>query len=133
MGNTINSNPAVPPPPPATPSSIGDKLMASLEKIVDGLVLLRITTVIGEVSNGNIQESANGLQATFDAKPTDVSCTTINMLLGNCTTVRSQKFADNEVYAKLHQDDVAVGRTVRAETIDLVLKGIEAAGAMTKL
>jgi hypothetical protein len=118
--------------PPATIETIGQKLLDSLGKLADGLVNLRVTTAIGAVTASSLTDIANQTQVTFTGEAKEVASTTINMLLGDCTSVWSQGFVDQQPYAQLHKDAVADARAIRTETINMIGKGLEVVWSMRK-
>jgi hypothetical protein len=109
----------------------GDTLLAKLQQILEKIETLRVTTVIGTISEGQITVTDNGMKVSFNATPNDVACTTIDMVLGDITNVRSQAFTDPD-YAKLHEDNLAFARAVRGETMDIIMKGLAAVEAFFK-
>ena len=110
---------------------LGGTLLAKLQAVLEQIETLRVTTVIGAVTNGQISEDGEGLKVTFTAAPTDIACTTINMVLGDINGVRSQAFTD-PAYAKLHEDNLAFARAVRGETMEILTKGLAAVEAFFK-
>jgi metal-sulfur cluster biosynthetic enzyme len=110
---------------------LGATLLAKLQAVLEKIETLRVTTVIGTVTNGQIGEDEKGLKVTFTATPTDTACTTIDMVLGDITSVRSQAFTDAN-YAKLHEDNLAFARAVRGETMEILTKGLAAVEAFFK-
>ena len=113
-------------------TTIGGTLLKRMETIVDKILILGITTVIGDVTDGEVTNEDGHLKVKFSVNPQQVACTTINMALGDLTTVYSPQFADNAAYAKLHSDNLAIARGVRSDTMDLLLKGVEAVKALAK-
>jgi hypothetical protein len=107
-------------------------LLDSLGKLADNLITLRVTTAIGAVTASNITEVDEKTTIGFQVEAKEVASTSINMLLGDCNTVLSQGFADNQSYAQIHNAAVATARAVRTDTIDMIGKGIEAVRAMGK-
>jgi len=114
-------------------STIGGTLLNRLATIAEKILILRTTTVIGDVTNGTVTDNDGHLKVNFSVNPQQVACTTINMALGDLTTVYSPQFADNAAYAKLHSDNLAIARGVRSDTMDLLLKAVEAVKALAKL
>jgi hypothetical protein len=103
---------------------LGATLLAKLQAVLEKIETLRVTTVIGTVTNGQISEDEKGLKVTFTATPTD-------MVLGDITSVRSQAFTDAN-YAKLHEDNLAFAQAVRGETMEILTKGLAAVEAFFK-
>ncbi len=125
--------PVQPLPTPTTAPQIGGKLLEKLQALVDKIEILRVTTVIGTITNGQVIPTPDGLlKVSYNAAPNEVACTTINMALGDVNNVRSQAFADNAAYAKLHDDNLALARAVRSETMDIIMKGLAAVEALFK-
>jgi hypothetical protein len=112
--------------PPATAESIGQKLRDNLGKFADNIVLLRVTTAIGAVTASKLDDIDSQTQVTFTGEAKEIASTTINMVLGDCTTVYSDGFLTNKDYAQLHKDALADARAIRADTIGMIAKALEA-------
>ncbi len=120
-----------PNPAPAEPTAV-ERLIARLEAMAEQVATLRVTSTIGPISDGKITESSGVLTVSFQSTPKEVACTTIDTVLGNITTTRTQEFADNLAYAKLHDDSLLMARAVRSETIQTITKLLEALKAAGK-
>ncbi len=109
--------PGVPAPaPPKGPdrSDFMSKIVAALESAVT----LRITTVVGPVTLKNINDfDAKTEFALPDGQATECAATSINLIAGDVTEVRTAKFVEDPVYAKLHSDNVETARGVIASNI----------------
>ncbi len=94
-----------------------------LAKIVDTLVTLRVTTIIGaaRVDPASAVAIGSATTVTIDANADQiVASTAINMALGDMTQVLHPDFETKPDLAKLHQDAIATARAVRAETVAIL-------------
>ncbi|MEO8714193.1 MAG: hypothetical protein ABI369_04190 [Acetobacteraceae bacterium] len=107
---------------PLSPSLVSTA-MTALEGLVDKLLELRVTTIIGAAHADATKAVNRGTETeiTLDAGASQiVASTTINMALGDCTQLLDPAFVEKPEYAKLHQDAVALARTIRAETVAIL-------------
>ena len=107
----------------ALPPTLIQKATAKLEQLVDDIVLLRVTTVIGAAHVDAASAANRGAETAItldEDKPQLVASTTINMLVGDFTQVIDPVFMDKPEYMKLHADAIATARAIRAETMSLL-------------
>lgn len=112
----------MPDPQPLAPTLV-TKAGRMLENLVDKLLELRVTTVIGSAHADTTTAVNRGAETaiTLDTGAAQlVASTTINMALGDCTQLLDPAFVEKPEYAKLHQDAVALARTIRAETVAIL-------------
>ncbi len=109
--------------PQPLPPTLIQKAADRLERLVDDIVLLRVTTIIGaaHVDAGSATDRQAETAITLDAdKPQLVASTTINMLIGDFTQVIDPAFMEKPEYMKLHADAIVTARAIRAETMSLL-------------
>ena len=111
---------AVPTTPPAAPLNLADNALDRLRKMVDGLLTLRVTTVIGTVAAVKITDIDTPSQITLSGPADEVASSSINMLLGDCSTVMTKGFVENPAYAQLHKEAQDQARAVRKETMEML-------------
>lgn len=111
---------AASPTPPTTPPTLADNALDRLRKMVDGLLTLRVTTVIGTVAAVKITDIDTPSQITLSGPADEVASSSINMLLGDCSTVMTKGFVENPAYAQLHKDSLDQARAVRKETMEML-------------
>lgn len=119
---------AVQPVPAAIQPAAEQKptLLERIGKAVENLVVLRVTTVIGTVSATGADQFDQITGLNLAPEGQQVSCTSINMLLGDCSLILSPNFVDNPAYKQLHDDSVKQALDVREQTIDLLKQAFEA-------
>ncbi len=110
----------VPTTPPAGPVDLADTALDRLRKMVDGLLTLRVTTVIGTVAAVKITDIDTPSQITLSGPAEEVASSSINMLLGDCSTVMTKGFVENPAYAQLHKEAQDQARAVRKETMEML-------------
>lgn len=115
---------AIEPLEPA-PSARKPTLTERIEKTLENLVVLRVTTVVGTVTatGADAFDQVTGLTLAPDGQ--QVSCTSINMVLGDCSLILTPSFVDNPAYKQLHDDAVKQALAVRQQTMDLLKQAVE--------
>ncbi len=106
--------------------SLLDKAYHQLGSIIDEIIILRVTTVVGTVTADNV---ADPLQRTkINVEPTGqlVAHTAVNTALGDANLVFSKGFLDDEALTKLHNDALQQSRAIRKDSMDMLRSAIEA-------
>ena len=115
---------AVPIPPRVADQPEG--ILERIEKAVENLVVLRVTTVVGTVNARGADDFDQVTGLTLAQGDQQVCSTSINMLLGDCSLILSQVFVDNAAYKQLHADAVTQAKEVRQQTITLLKEAFDA-------
>ena len=100
-----------------------EKAEAMLERVIDKVVTLRVTTVIAAAHTVGDTAVNRDTQTAIQIDPgiaQVVASTTIDMALGDYTEVIDPQFIEKAEYAKLHQDALALARTIRSETVAIL-------------
>lgn len=100
--------------PDSTVVTIGAKIAQAIENVMT----LRVTTIVGaiEVTSLDDTNAKTGFKFPNNAAP-DCATTSINLLEGDITQVRTEKFATDPVYAKIHDDALAAARQIVADNL----------------
>lgn len=104
---------------------IGQKLLAALEKIADGILMLRVNTVVGTIGPSTVSTQDDKITVNIATQVQEAASTAVNMLDGDCNAVFSKGFLDNPAYVDLHKQSVADARAIRADTMALIERGVE--------
>ena len=118
--------------PPASQSLPNDSRSASLlakafeqlEKAVEKIVILRVTTVMGTVTTKGAGDPMSDTEVTVDPAGQLVAYTAINTALGDANVVISKGFLEDEALNKLHTQALADARAIRKESIDMLRSAI---------
>jgi hypothetical protein len=106
-----------------------DEFRAKIIRALENIVTLRVTTVVGPVKIKNLDDFNAVTEVVLpDDKVLEVASTAINLVLGDITQVRTEKFAQDPAYAKLHDDALVAARSIIADnlaTLKEVLVGLE--------
>ena len=116
----------MPIPPRIAETSWEEFWNGRLEKAVENLVVLRVTTVVGTVNAKGADDFDQVTGLTLAQGDQQVCSTSINMLLGDCSLILSQVFVDNAAYKQLHADAVTQAKEVRQQTITLLKEAFDA-------
>jgi hypothetical protein len=106
-------------------ASILSKAYAQLEKLVDNIVVLRVTTVVGTVTTTNATDPSTPTSITIAPADQLVAHTAVNTALGDANIVMSKGFLDNEALSKLHTQALADARAIREESTDMLRSAIQ--------
>jgi hypothetical protein len=115
-------------PPPAgnsPTSSILQKAYAQLEKLVENIVSLRVTTVVGTVTAADVADPSMPTRITIDPAGQLVAHSAINTALGDANIVMSKGFLEDEALNKLHAQALADSRAIRKESVDMLRSAID--------
>ena len=107
-------------------STILTKAYDALGKIVDEIVILRVTTVIGTVIAEGAGDPSQQTKITVAPDGQLVAHTAINTALGDANIVMSKGFIDDDALNKLHAQSLADSRAIRKESMDLLHSAIQA-------
>jgi hypothetical protein len=110
---------------PVATHPIGQKLLAALEKIADGILMLRVNTVIGTIGPSTVSTQDDKITVNIATQVQEAASTAMNMLDGDCNAVFSKGFLDSPTYVDLHKQSVADARAIRADTMALIERGVE--------
>ena len=125
-GGTGASAPVpVAPAPIVQPPGQDLTLMQRIERALENLVVLRVTTVVGNVTATGADQfnQITGLKIAPDDQ--QVASTSINMLLGDSSLILSPSFVDNAAYKALHSEAVTQALSIRKQTVDLLKDAYE--------
>jgi hypothetical protein len=106
-------------------STILTKAYDALGKIIDEIVILRVTTVIGTVTVENAGDPSQQTKITVDPANQLVAHTAINTALGDADIVMSKGFIDDDALNKLHTQALADSRAIRKDSMDLLHSAIQ--------
>jgi hypothetical protein len=120
MGDTI-----APPPANNPTSSILEKAYAQLAKVVDNIVVLRVTTVVGAVTAQDATDPSTPTRIAIDPVGQLVAHAAINTALGDANIVMSKGFLENETLSKLYSQALTDSRAIRKESADMLRSAIE--------
>jgi hypothetical protein len=97
----------------ANTKTISEKIATAIEKVMT----LRITTVVGLVTATNAIDGHMGLDIQLPAGPHECATTTVDLLQGDITQIRTEKFISDPAYAKMHDDALTAGRQIVADNL----------------
>ena len=101
-------------------------LAGRLEQAVANLVILRVTTVVGTITAEQADQLHQVTALTLNPAGQQVASTSVNMLLGDCSTLLAPIFVENAVYKDLHAAGLAKALEIRGQTIGLLKEAYEA-------
>jgi hypothetical protein len=104
--------------PDATVASIGAKLASAIENVLT----LRVTTIVGAIQVTDFDNTTDKAKIAFIAPgantpATECATTSINLLAGDITQVRTEKFVTDPVYAKIHDDALTAARSIVSDNL----------------
>jgi hypothetical protein len=105
----------------------GDQLSDKILKAVMGIVVLKVTTMVG-TPKPPVTGADGATTIELDGAPQKVGSTVINTVLGDSTTIYSPDFAADATLMAAHKDAVEAAHKVRSDTIDIlktILKDFE--------
>jgi hypothetical protein len=112
---------------PVMSRPIGQRLVDALGKIADGITTLRVYTVIGAVDGKSAITIADGKVTMNVGEGVQEAASTItNMLDGDCSAVFTKGFIDNPAYIAMHKQSVIDALAIRANTVEMLEKGVAA-------
>jgi len=116
--------------PDPTPSndanqSLLQKAYDQLGKIIDDIVILRVTTVVGTVSAANVTDPMQPTTITIEPGGQLVAHSAINTALGDAGLVFSKGFLDDATLTKIHNDALDQSRAIRKDSMDMLRSAIE--------
>lgn len=104
----------------------GPTLIERLERAVGALVVLRVTTVVGTVTAEGADDLNQVTRLRLAGDGQQVASSSINTMLGDCSTILSPIFVENAAYKELHASAVAKAQEVRSQTIALLKEAFTA-------
>jgi len=104
---------------------LGEKLLAALDKVADGILTVRVNTVIGTISLSTVSTQDENITVNIATQVQEAASTAVNMLDGDCNAVFSKGFLDTPAYVELHKQSVADARAIRADTMALIERAVE--------
>ena len=110
---------------PVATSPIGQKLLTALEKIADGILMLRVNTVIGTVTQSTVSTKDAAIAIDITSSVQEAASTAINMLDGNYNAVFSKGFFEMPIYVEMHKQAIIDAHAIRTDTIALIERGVE--------
>ena len=111
-------------PNPANPPSRSD-FMAKVLAALEGMVTLRVTTVVGPVKLQAVDDFNARTTASMPAdQVVDCATTAINLVQGDITQIRTQRFVDDAAFSKLHDDAMQTARTIIAANISALKEAV---------
>jgi hypothetical protein len=119
------SDSAPPLPANSQTASILEKAYTQLAKLVDNIVILRVTTVVGTVTATDATDPSLPTRITVDPAGQLVAHSAINTALGDANVVMSKGFLEDEALNKLHTQSLADSRAIRKESVDLLRSAIQ--------
>jgi hypothetical protein len=103
-----------------------DRLAGRLEQVVANLATLRVTTVVGTVTAERADQLDRVTGLTLSPTGQLVASTSVNMLIGDSSTIIAPTFVENPAYKELHEAAVAKAVEVRGQTLTLLKEAYEA-------
>jgi len=101
-------------------SSTGENLRAQILKALDGLVVLNVTTVVGQATVSDVNSSGTVSTVKLTDPNPKIANTVVNTALGDGTTIFSPEFLSDPLLTAAHQSAVDAAHKVRKETIDML-------------
>jgi len=115
--------------PPAAPNDQTTSLLAKayqqLAKIIDEIVVLRVTTVVGAVTATNAADPGTATTITVAPEGQLVAHYAVNTALGDANIVISKGFLEDDALARLHAQALTDSRAIRKESIEMLRSAIE--------
>ncbi len=112
-------------PDDARGESILDKAYAKLGAIIDEIVILRVTTVVGTVTAAGAGDVGEPTVITVAPEGQLVAHSAINTALGDMNVVLSKGFLDDAALMALHNQALADSRAIRKDSIDMLRSAIQ--------
>lgn len=105
--------------------SILDRAYAKLGAIIDEIVILRVTTVVGTVTATGAGDVGEPTVITIAPEGQLVAHSAINTALGDMNVVLSKGFLDDAALMELHKQALADSRAIRRDAIELLRSAIQ--------
>lgn len=105
--------------------SLLQKAYEQLGKIIDAIVVLRVTTVVGTVTAANVTDPMQPTTITVEPGGQLVAHSAINTALGDADLVYSKGFLEDATLTKLHDDALAQSRAIRKDSMDMLRSVID--------
>lgn len=105
-------------PKASTAETIRQRVLAAVENLVN----LRVTTVVGGVQAIDVDEFHRVTTLRLQPGEQSVASSSIDMVLGDSSTIVSPIFVQDAAFQKLHADARAQAEEVRKNTIDMLVK-----------
>lgn len=105
--------------------SILDRAYAKLGAIIDEIVILRVTTVVGTVTAAGAGDVGEPTVITIAPEGQLVAHSAINTVLGDMNVVLSKGFLDDAALMELHKQALADSRAIRRDSIELLRSAIQ--------
>ena len=106
--------------------SLLDRAYHQLGAIIDEIIILRVTTVVGTVTAENVSDPMQRTKINVEPAGQLVAHTAVNTALGDANLVFSKGFIDDEALIKLHNDALQQSRAIRKDSMDMLRSAIEA-------
>jgi hypothetical protein len=106
--------------PAANTKTISDKIATAIERVMT----LRITTVVGLVTATNANDGHMGSDIQLPPGPHECDTTTVDLLQGDITQIKTEKFISDPAYARMHDDALTAGRQIVADNLSALKSAI---------
>lgn len=103
-----------------------DKAYAKLGEIIDDVVIVSVTTVVGAVTAADVGDVRQRTVVTVAPGDQVVAHSSINTALGDMNVVLSKGFMDDAALMELHKQALADSRAIRQESIATLRSAIQA-------
>jgi hypothetical protein len=115
------------------PADLKSKVNATIESVIDKILVVRVTTVVGTITVTNAEKSDTLTEIVFEPDDQLVAHTAVNTALGDINVLISKAFLADETMMKLHNDSVERSKTVRKEAVEALQSAITAIAGILKL
>lgn len=112
------------PPAGEKAQSTADMIYEKLRSIVEEIVILRVTTVVGEITASDIGDVRKPTIVTVAPQGQVVAQASINTALGNMDVTMSKGFLEDAKLVALHMQSLADARAIRKDTIEMLRSAI---------
>lgn len=102
-----------------------DRAYEKLGKIIDDIVILRVTTVVGAVTAAGVGDVGEATVITVAPEGQLVAHSAINTALGDMNVVLSKGFLDDATLMELHKQALADSRAIRKDSIEMLRSAIQ--------
>jgi hypothetical protein len=107
------------------PPLAGDSLRQKILEALNGLLVLQVTTVVGEATFSSANRSNSLCAVQLTGTNLKIANTVVNTALGDATTIYTPDFFADPALMAAHQDAVKVAHDVREETIGMLKTVLE--------
>jgi len=101
-----------------------EKIYAKLGEIVEEVVVLRVTTVVGTVTAGGTGDVNTSTTITVAPEDQLVAHLAMNTALGDTNVILSKGFMEDATLAAIHKQAIADALTIRKESIEMLRSAI---------